>query len=152
MSSISYYENLITECNGRIRKYKEQIIGLEAFKKETAIGSEIFSTVTVQRRNHIDTSLSDTVKHPMVQKLHGKILHAIDKDYENLVLDNFYEIKNEADKAIRELREAIDEENRLISSYRSKIEEIREEERREAERRESERREAKRREAGNKKI
>jgi chromosome segregation ATPase len=146
MSSISYYENLISECNGRIRKYKEQIEGLEAFKKETINGTEIFSTVTSQRRNHIDTSLADTVKHPMVKKLHGKIHHAIDKEYENSVMDNFYEIKSEADKAIKELREAIEEENRQISAYRSKIAEIREEERREAERRESERRESERRE------
>ncbi len=147
MGSIGYYENLIDECNVRIRKYEVQIEGLESFHKENANGVEIFTAVTVQRRNKIDTSLADTVKHPMVKKLHSKIYNAIDKGYENAVLDNFYEVKKEIDKAVNRLLECINEEKSQILGYKTKIAEIREAERREAERREAERRETERREA-----
>lgn len=91
MSSIWYYENLIDECNERIRKYEGQIEGLESFEKENINGTEVFAAVTAQRRNHIDVLLADTVKHSMVKKLHSKINNAVDKGYENTVLDNFYE-------------------------------------------------------------
>lgn len=139
MSSISYYNNLISECNVRILKYKGQIEGLESFKNENSNGVETFTEVTVQRRSQIDTSLVDTLKHPMVKKLHGKIYNAIDKGYESSVIDNFCEVKKEILKAINQLLDRIDEEKEQISRYRRKIAEIIEEERREAERREAER-------------
>jgi tryptophanyl-tRNA synthetase len=130
--------SIINECNVRILKYKEQIEGLESFKNENSNGVETFTAVTVQRRNQINTSLEDTIKHPMAKKLHGKIYNAIDKGYENSVVDNFYEVKKEIIKAINQLLDRIDEEKDQISKYRRKIEDIIEEERREAERREAE--------------
>lgn len=146
-SSISYYENLIVECNGHIRKYKEQIEGLESFEKENANGIGTFTAVTIQRRNQIDTSLADSVKHPMVMKLHRKINNAINGEYENGVLNNFNGVKSEIIKAVNQLLDRIEEEEKQISIYRNRIAEIREEERREAERRAAERREADRRAA-----
>lgn len=144
MSSIGYYENLIDECNMRIRKYEAQIEGLKSFDKENANGAETFMSVTAQRRGRIDTSLVDKVNNPMVKKLHNKIYNAIDKEYENAVLDNFDEVKDEISKAINKLKNKIDEEKTRIAGYRRTIAEIREEERREAERREAERRAAER--------
>lgn len=144
-SSIDYYENLIDECNMRILKYKRQIEGLEAFNSESANGADVFTAATVQRRKQINNSLPDTVKHPMVKKLHHKIANAVDKEYENSVMDNFYGVKKEIHKAISKLLERIEDEKVQISNYRSKIAEIIEAERREAERREAERRERERR-------
>lgn len=144
MSSTSYYESLISECNERIRKYKRQIDGLEAFDKENSNGIEIFTAATVRRRNQIDTSLADTAKHPMVIKLHRKIHNAIDKEYEGGVLNDFHGVKKEILKAVNQLTDRIEEEERQISGYRRRIADIIEEERREAERREAERREAER--------
>lgn len=151
-SSIYYYENLIVECNERIRKYREQIEGLETFEKENSNGKGIFTAVTAKRRNHIDTALSDALQHPMVNKLHRKIHNAIDKEYENGVMGRFSGVSSEINRVINQLLDRIKEEEKNISSYRTRIAEIREAERREAERREAERREAERRAAENAKC
>lgn len=129
MSGIGYYEELIDECNLRIRKYEGQVEGLEAFEKENENGTETFSGITYQRRANLETSFADSIKHPMVMKLYRKINQAIDKDYENSVLDYFYSIKNEIQRAINQLKEEIKEEQERISYYKSAIAELLEEER-----------------------
>lgn len=138
MSSIAYYEHLISESYANIRKYENQIIGLKGFLKENSNGTEEFSAKIDQRRRNITSSLSPNLRHPMVNKLNTRLSTAIDNSYANNVLNNFEAVEEDIVRAIRKLEEQIADEKNNITFYSRRISEIEEEERRAAEARRAE--------------
>ena len=138
MSSIAYYEGLISESYARIRKYEKKIIGLKDFLRENQRGAEEFSTKINQRRRNISGSLSPNLRHPMVKRLDTRLTTAIDSTYENSVLGNFEAVEDDIARTIRKLEEQIEDEKDNIAYYSRRINEIQEEERRAAEARRAE--------------
>lgn len=138
MSSITYYEGLISDSRQKIKKYEQQIAGLKGFQKENDRGAEEFLEITTSRRRNISNSLSPSFRHPMVMKLNTRLSTAIDNSYVNNVLDNFQAVEEEIIRAIRELERRIEDEKNNITYYSRRISEILEEERRAAEARRAE--------------
>ncbi|MDF2905338.1 MAG: hypothetical protein K0R34_659 [Herbinix sp.] len=138
MSSIAYYEQLISESYGKIRKYENQINGLKDFLRENQRGADEFTTKITQRRSNISGSLSPNIRHPMVRRLDTRLSTAINSTYENSVLGNFQAVEDDVARAIRKLEDQIEEEKSNIAYYSRRISEIQEEERRAAEARRAE--------------
>jgi predicted ribosome quality control (RQC) complex YloA/Tae2 family protein len=138
MSSIAYYEQLISESYAKIRKYERQKIGLQDFLRENQKGADEFTTKINQRRRNISSSLSLNLRHPMVNRLNTRLSTAISNTYENNVLNNFQAVEDDIRRAVRKLEEQIEDEKNNIDYYSQRIREIEEEERRAAEARRAE--------------